>query len=110
MRAQRSMRFRVVLLVLTMPMLATACSKSPVEYAHCADDWQEGKQLPESYQGCHQDKGSPAGAVWYACADGSRVYLYADDWYTRDGVIHVGDGLESTIGECDGDLRRASDD
>jgi hypothetical protein len=105
-----SMRFSALALVLAIPMFATACSDSNEEYAHCAEVWQAGQQLPDSYQGCREDKGSPVGAAWYECADGSWVYVYADDWYTRDGVVHVGEGRDSTFEACDGVLHRASDD
>lgn len=95
------MRVGFLVWVLTLPMLA-ACGGSDDPWPNCSDIWHKGNRVPFTYVGCREERGSPVEAHRYDCADGTRVLLYGDDWYTRDGVVYEDGDLTPTLNACDG--------
>jgi hypothetical protein len=62
----------------------------------CAAVWQDGGDLPRSYDGCNSDEGFVAPDT-LGCSSGQRMVRYGDHFYgVFGGTIHE---TESSLGD-----------
>lgn len=69
----------------------------------CSDVWQEGATLPADYEGCETADTIEA-AVYYDCADGTRLTTFQDKWWALAGEkVHAdpdGSGYSEAFAAC----------
>ena len=97
------MRLALVACLICIPVLV-ACGVLDDEWPECGDIWEQGQTVPDTYRGCAEN-GHETPAVWHECADGTKVFTYGDDWYTRNGVVFDDSEWDVAVRDCGGSMK-----
>ncbi|NPC97838.1 hypothetical protein [Nocardioides sp. zg-DK7169] len=58
----------------------------------CTQVWEEGATLPDDYEGCEDESGAYAAAVWATCDDPAMEFTsYEDELFAKRGDTITGD-------------------
>lgn len=93
---------RITLLTVTPLLILGACSDpveepspaSDVQWPDCETVWQEGQRVPDSQRGCTNGAGYHSRYGRHKCLDGSVMLVYAEETWTVNGIVKVGNGDE----------------
>ena len=73
-------------------------------WADCATTWVAGNHVADQAVGCTDSTGARERYRALACADGSRLLAWADEWWTVDGRVSTGsdDEFARAVRQCRG--------